>query len=560
MGHGKESPRQKMIGLMYLFLTCMLALNVSKEVLDAFILINDKLQITNENFIGKNNIVYEALTKASQTNPVKAGPANSKAVLIQKKAAALVDTMQYYKELIICTADGLGEGKPANLERVDGKRVSEFEVHGELKIAPIENHVNSKDNSDVPAQIMYGQTNNGKGKELKKLVEEFRTFLIDTVIGADSTKAPSKVRNIMDALSTDDEKIEGAVHPWESLNFEHLPLMAVVTNLTQMQTAVRNVEGDIISYLLAGLDSDSFKFNKLAPIVTPKSNYVMKGQKYFAEIFLGASDTTKAPIVEIGTVQKDKDGNLFINKPLKLKVDAKTGKAVYEVPGNSVGKRKYEGLIKVLKPNTENEYSVFKFEQEYQVAQSSVVISPTKMNVFYVGVNNPVEISVPGIPSSQITPSMSAGSIRKSGKGYIVKCKKPGKTSVRVYATIDGKKKLMGSKKFRIKPVPDPVAMVWGMEGGVISASKLRAAKEVQAKMIGFDFDLKFKVTSFTASTKVGEYVVDESVKGSKIRSSVKSKIFAKLKKGQKVYFEEIKAIGPDKKPRKLGIIMFKVN
>jgi len=540
MGHGKETPRQKMIGLMYLFLTCMLALNVSKEVLDAFILINGKLQTTNENFIGKNDIVYTALNKAKMANPVKAGPADSLAQVIRQKSNTLVDTMQYYKELIICTADGIDL---KSLKKENGKRVMEFEVHGEPTIAPIEDHVSSKDNTDVPAQIMYGQENNGQGKDLRAIYEEFRTFITTQVY--DSVLNETKVKGVLEALSTADQVHEGGRAPWESQNFEHLPLMAVVTNLTQMQTTIRNIEGDAISHLLSSIDAGSFKFNKLAPIVIPNSTYIMQGGEYQAQIFLGAFDTTQAPYVEV-------DG-------MKVDVDPKTNMAILKRKGNSIGEKKYKGVIKIKNPATEDTIT-YDFDANYQVAQSSVVVSPTKMNVFYVGVDNPVEISVPGIPGDDIIPSMSGGTIRKAGSnGYIVRCSKPGIAKITVSAKIDGNTKSMGTKEFRIKPVPDPVATVWDMEGGNIAASKLRAAKSVEAKMKNFDFDLKFEVTSYIASTKVGQYVIDEQVSGSRINTNVKSKIFAKLNKGQKVYFEEIKAVGPDKKPRKLGIIMFKV-
>jgi gliding motility-associated protein GldM len=353
------------------------------------------------------------------------------------------------------------------------------------------------------------------------------------------------VAAIRNSLSTDATIHDGVKHAWESQNFEHLPLIAVITNLTQMQTAVRNVEGDFISYILGSIDAGSFKFNKLAPIVIPNSTYIMQGSEYNAQIFLGAFDTTQAPYVQINGRQ--------------VEVDPKTNMAVYKVRGSGLGTQKYQGVIKIKKPNSDDTLT-YPFTQEYQVAQSSVVVSPSKMNVFYVGVDNPVEISVPGIPGNDVNATMSGGSIAKSGSSYVVRCSKPGKAMVNVSAKIDGSTKSMGSKEFRIKPVPDPVATVWDMEGGQISAAQLAAAKQVDAKMKNFDFDLKFVVTSYTASTKSGDYVIDESVQGNRITSSVKGKILSKLKKGQKVYFEDITAIGPDKKPRKLGIIMFKVN
>lgn len=554
MGHGKETPRQKMIGLMYLFLTCMLALNVSKDVLDAFILINGKLQTTNENFISKNDIAYKALEKAASSNPTKAGPSWNTAQQIKIKADSLVNQMQYYKELIISTADKLDMQSLEVNEK--GKRVILVEKDGQEVLTPIEDVVNSKDNTDVAAQIMYGQENNGEGQVLRALIENFKEYILANV---DTTKVGLRT-SIQTSLSTEGTKHDNITHAWESQNFEHLPLMAVITNLTQMQTAVRNVEGDFVSYKLSNLDAESFKFNKLAPIVIPNSTYIMQGGEYNAQIFLGAFDTTKAPIVEIGSqVYKGADGNYKVRNGQLVEIDPATNMAILKRRGSGLGTQKYEGLIKIKSPSSDDTL-YYPFKQEYQVAQSSVVVSPTKMNVFYVGVDNPVEISVPGIPGDDIVATMSGGSIRKAGKiGYVVKCPRPGKATINVSAKIEGKTKSMGSKEFRIKPVPDPVATIWGMEGGNIDAAKLRAAKRIDAKMKNFDFDLQFDVTSYIASTKVGDYVIDAKGQGSRISSDIKSKIFAKLKKGQKVYFEEIKAIGPDKKPRQLGIIMFKI-
>ncbi|MBK8808049.1 MAG: hypothetical protein IPO21_15960, partial [Bacteroidales bacterium] len=421
-------------------------------------------------------------------------------------------------------------------------------------------HVDKKDNTDVPAQVMYGQTNNGEGQVLRLAIESFRKFVIDHV---DSSKT-GFIKSVEASLSTEGTKHDGVVHAWESQNFEHLPLMAVVTNLTQMQTTIRNVEGDYVSYVLSNLDAESFKFNKLAAIVIPNSTYIMQGSEYNAQIFLGAFDTTQAPMVEIGDVSEVKNSrgevvDYRISNSKRVEIDPKTNMALYKRSGSGIGLQKYEGLIKIKKPNSDDTLKYF-FEQEFQVAQSSVVVSPTKMNVFYMGVDNPVEISVPGIPGEDIVAGISGGSIRKGGKNeYIVKQSAPGKVKINVSAKIDGKVKPIGAKEFRVKPVPDPVATIWGLEGGPISAAQLKAAKNIEAKMKNFDFDLKFSVTSYIASTKVGDYVIDAKGDGDRISSDVKTKIFSQLSKGQKVYFEDIKAVGPDGKTRTLGIIMFKV-
>lgn len=537
MGHGKETPRQKMIGIMYLFLTCMLALNVSKDVLNAFNLINHKMHMTNDNFITKNEIVYAALAKSALENPAKAGEKNKSALDVRAKSQALVDTLQYFKELIICTADA--HQIETLKKNENGQRMIENpNKPGEMVV--LEMNVNNKDNTDVPAQLMYGQANDGYGsKVLRPIIDEFREYLKKF-----EGLSKDKIEAIETALSTAGHSEDGVEHPWESMNFEHLPLLAVVTNLTQMQNAVRNAEGDVISHFYASLDAASFKFNKLSPVVIPNSNYVMAGNEYSANIFLAAFDTTSLPMVEV-------NGQ-------KVGVDSKTNMAKYSLKTGSLGEKEYKGVVKIKNPATD-EIVEYPFKSSYIVAQPSLVISPTKMNVFYIGVDNPVAISVPGIPSNNLMPSMSSGSISKSNQDWVVRVKQPGTVKVSVSAKIEGKPKAMGSMDFRVKKVPDPVAKVAGEKGGNMAASLLKAAKRVDAVMENFDFALNFTITEFTISTKTSDgYTIDKKSTSEKITSEQKS-LLDNVKKGQKIYFEEIKAKGPDGSVRELGTIMFKI-
>jgi len=551
MGHGKETPRQKMISIMYLFLTCMLALNVSKDVLNAFNMINGKLQKTNETFVSKNESTYAKLEQQAQINPAKAGMINEEAVEIQKEAQSLVDTLQYFKELIICTADGL---VLENLQKDKlGRSLIENPDHPEEMVL-LENAVNSKDNKDIPAQLMVLEK---RALPLKDKIVKFKETLLASKL------SPALKKVISEGLDTDPRKVHGVKTPWENENFEHLPLIAAVTNMTQMQTNIRNIEGDAIKQLLDGISAADFKFNELDATCIPKSNYVMQGTPYQAEIFLAAFDTTAAPEVYIGKVDSViKNGfksYRIKGDSVKVEVNKSSGRAIYTRKDGSIGEKTYEGIIRIPKPGSTTEKIERYFKQSYIVAQPSLVVSPVKMNVFYIGVENPVAISVPGIPSSQLTASMSKGRIYRKGKDWVVKVSRAGKTSVRVSAKIDGKPKSMGSKEFRVKKVPDPVAIVAGQKGGLISASLLQAAKYVDARLENFDFDLRFNITGFTISTKTPDgYTIDKKASGRKITSEQKQ-LLRNIRRGQKIYFEEITAKGPDGTTRQLGTAMFKV-
>ncbi len=542
MGHGKETPRQKMIGIMYLFLTCMLALNVSKEVLDAFFIVNEGLTETTNNFSKKNEVIYEAFDKAYTENKVKVEPWKLRADSVRLAADKVVKRLQQLKDTIVITADQLPDTTTVIFLESLNEHVS------------LERGVSSKDNGDIPAQIMVGPTGDGQAKALKLLIDDYRSLLLGMV----PENKESLRKAIGKGLNTDaPPSLEGAKHTWESHNFEHLPLVAVVTIMTQLQAAVRNSEADVITYLHNQIDAASFKFNKLSSTIIPSSNYVMAGAEYSADIFLAASDTTSQPIVQLGKIDSVKSNGVWSysikGEGKTVPVDPKKGLAVMTVKTGAVGEQKYEGIIKIKQPGTDD-YAIYPFRSSYIVAQPSLVASPSKMNVFYVGVDNPVEISVPGVPSSLLKASISKGTLTQSKDGYIAKLKVPGTVTINVTAN----NKPMGSKEFRVKTVPSPVAEVNNQRGGTISIPVLQAQRNVVAKMENFDFDLKFVVTSFVISTRTKDgFMIDKKSDSDKINSEQKQ-LLAGLTRGQKIYFEEIEAKGPDGTKRDLGAISFK--
>ena len=198
----------------------------------------------------------------------------------------------------------------------------------------------------------------------------------------------------------------------------------------------------------------------------------------------------------------------------------------------------------------------------YEVAKPSLVVSPTKMNVFYKGVDNPVDVSVPGFSADKIRPSISNGSITKaSGGGYIVKVSKGTKADISVTAELpDGGTKRLGPAEFRVKSVPNPTPYFAGksVDDDKVKKAELTAAQGVIAKMEDFDFDLKFTVVQFKLTMIIGGTPIEKLTKSNRISSDMKE-MLKKAKRGQKVYIEGIKAKGPDGTIRNLGSLSFKV-
>ncbi len=515
------SPRQKMINLMYLVLTALLALNVSAEVLNAFVLFDKSIRKSTQNIQIKNDEAYNGFLKALKENPKKVQKWYDKAMIVKAKTNTLDSLIQAYKVKIVKEADG-PEGDLENIKK--------------------------KADNNVGSTVMILQK---RGDSLKDALDDYRNFVVSLLADSSGKIDTSKAlyKNVMSTLSTKDvESLNepGKKIPWVEANFEHLPVIADVAMLSKFQNDVRNVESNILAYLQAQIGKGEFKFNKIEAIVSTPSNYVLKGEQFKAEVFIAASDSTQDPVIVM------KNGK---------KLPIVNGKGIYTGNTNSPGEYDIEGVIKMKNPLTGDTIN-FPFKSSYQVGMPSVAISPTKMNVFYIGVDNPVAITASGVPADKLIVSISGagGTIRKVGNGkYTVRVKKTGKATVRVsYRKNDGSTRSLGSMQFRCLRVPDPYPTVGGYKGGGIKKSTLIGQSTVLAKLDNFVFNLKFPVTYFNVSTTINGFVEEASTRGSRI-SPEQKKILGKLKRGQKVYFEDVKCKSPDGSIRQLGTISFRI-
>ena len=543
MGHGKESPRQKMIGMMYLFLTALLALNVSKEVLNAFILIDDGLTKTIKNYSAKNGSIYTAFENAAMENPAKAEKWKNKAFKVKEETNKMFKIIQDYK-LMIVAATGQEESTYLN-------------EHKEL----VSSKISAKDDSNIPAMVMIQQ---GEGANLKAEFQKYKDYIL-SVVGGNESLIKSINSNIFLEAQEDSHGSghDGPPPTWEIDNFEHLPMIAVVTNMTKMQSDIRNVEADILTFLYKNIDAGSFKFNKLGANIIANSNYIQQGSGYEAQVFLAAYDTTSFPTIYIGTydtITKKMKGTLGVDYN-RLEIDSLTGKGKYVGNGSSLGVKKWGGAIFIANPAIEGDTLVYPFTQEYQVAKSGVVVSPIKMNVLYRGIDNPIAVSAGGVPEDKVSAYMSNQAGWKRGKKKGEFLAKPGKGKeciISVQAEIDGKKRTIGTQKFRVKNIPPPVAKVAGLTDGKVKKSVLKAQKVVMAQLDNFAFDLKYKVTKFEMNVKIGGY--DKVLKSNSRRLTPEMiASLAKVKRKQSVSFTSIRAKGPDGVQRKLSPVVLTV-
>ncbi len=531
----KETPRQKMISMMYLVLTALLALNVSKEMLDAFIVVNESVVLTNENFAQKLKDTYTTFEKNYQLNQNKVRPFWEKAKEAQLLSNEMVKYVANLRNELISKTEGIS---------VDSAKT--------VPIMKLKNKVNY----DTPTNFFMGDTQDGsrgKARELKNKINEYRQKMLE-LVGA-------KYRHLIKlGLKTDGTyyNASGQEINWEEYNFFYTILAADITILNKIITEVYNAEFDVVNILLDAISAEDFKYDMIDAKVLPKSDYIFIGDDYEAEIIVAAYDTKQNPEVYL----MEGVDSLPVNQQAKATpIEGKAGIVKIKFPARSSGIKRYAGFVAVK--TSEGDINNYFFNDEYVVAEPSLTVSAIKMNVFYIGVDNPVSISVPGIPEENLIPSISCGTLKRdpSGDYWVVKVP-PGNREaiIKVMAELNGSKREMGSKKFRIKKVPDPIALIANKNEGLINRNILIAAGSIIPKMPDdFEFDLSFRIVSFKMTIQRGLDVYPYKSNSGRLTEEMTKQIKAAYR-GQKIWFENIVASGPDGIDRPLSPIILTIN
>lgn len=526
-----ETPRQKMINMMYIVLTAMLALNVASEVLEAFRLIDSSLIHTLSAVDMKNQQIYTSFEQAYIENPAKVQEWKQKADQVQNITKKLNDYISNMKkELVIYSGS---EKIDAEYPYKPGSFILVTQEGDSLEIK-------KQDDLNGTSEFMIKQK---KAEELKANIIAYKNELV-SVLGEEEPELKETILNALETADPKEANKKSDKKTWESLHFENTPMAAILTVLSKIQIDVKNSESNVLNYLFSQIDAGSFKFNKLGARVIANSNIVFQGEPYEAEVFLAAEDTTQQP-------------EIFINgRPAEVK----DGKALYKVGTNEPGVFKWSGLIKYKTPD--GIFKDYKFEQTYQVTKPSITMSATKMNVFYRGIDNPFDISG-GIPKEDLEIEMENGKVTKSGDAFVIRpteLDEQGKrTKITVYANVNGTRKIVGTSLWRVKKVPDPVAQVGGKSGGDIRKEVLTIQDGVLAVLEDFDFDFKYKVTQFDLQTTgSGGYVVIKKSNSNRFTAEQKE-LLKKANPESLVYIGNIKALGDDGSTRDLKGITFTV-
>lgn len=548
MAGNNLSPRQKMIGMMYLVLTALLALNVSKEVLNAFQNVNGGIVRTTENFNSKNEEVYNQFLIAAETNPTKAGPWKDLAFEVKSKSDSLVLLFQKLKFQMIMSADKqvsfFGVNEPVEATTFDA-------LPNELK-STLMVDIKKKSDRQMSGDIMINQ---GNGELAKSSLESYRNYLLGLTEGTSISNSISTTFNFDDIPAK--KAGEGSI-TWINQNFYDMPLVAAITLMSKIQADVRNAESDVIKHLQKEIDAGSLKFTSAEAIHIAPSNYVFVGDSFKADVFLAAKDSTQNPVIYVGDYEQDEFGKYFMVGNYDS-IPVEGGKGKYSVKTRSQGYQEWGGLIAM---KTDEGRKMYPFSGEYQVAAQSFVVSPTKMNVLYLlgDMGNPIDVSVPGVSKDKIRVSCNNGTIKKVGGSWEVFPKKTGKALVTVSAEIQGKNRTMGTMEFRVKRVPKPEPKLIGSKNGRIKKNQILSKNcRMIAQLKDFDFDIKHTVVGFTLEGLYKGELVTKKALGNKLNDEMRE--FVKdLQLGSFVIISNISSKGPSGKVNKLGDIKVTIN
>lgn len=505
---GPDSPRQKMINLMYIVLLAMLALNVSSDVLKGFTVIEQGLDRSAKNATSQNQTLYKDIEDYLKKNPEKVKEWFVKAQTVRLRSDALSNYVNVLKWKIVREADG----DKANINDIHDKEGTE------------------------PASFVMLAPGTGQGRHLTKAIDSYRALILSMVTD------PTQRKVIESNLGTSVPRNSDTVGKnWAEYMFENMPVSASVTLLTKLQNDIRYAEGEVLHTLVANIDVHDIKVNEVSAFVIPNSQTIVRGGKFSARIVMAALDTTQRPSIYIGN-------RLYGGR-----------NGLYETICNRTGDFTLQGFLEM---NSAQGVIRRPFMQKYSVIDPAATVSATMMNVLYAGYDNPMSVSVPGVPNSQVKLSVSNGSLHTVIGGYICRPLHVGETTFTVTANIQGRTQVMGEYKYQVRQLPDPQPFLGYTEGGVhkryrgggrgFSKGLLMETNGIEAAIDDGLLNVNFKVLSFETVffDNMGNAVPELSA-GSQF-SARQREDFRRLSRGKRFYISRVKAVGPDGVTRQL--------
>jgi gliding motility-associated protein GldM len=524
-----KEPRQKMINMMYLVLTALLALNVSAEILNAFKTVNNSIVTSNNVVEGKNNLTYSAFDKALNDAQTKANAEiwAPKAKQIQKLSSSMYNTINGMKQLLKQESqletdkEGKEKFNDANLDAAtrvfdkDGKGKILYDSLAAYKqdMLAVLNPAEFKDN-----KILFDEVTKAKADFAKQLP-------LDLTVPASQTGA---------APSAD------VVKDWVTNYFHMTPTIAAITILSKFQNDVKNSESQMVDYCYKQIGSVKVVYNQFEAFAGTNATYLMPGDELEVQAGIGAFSAAAKPEITINGAAQS------------LNAD---GVADYKTKVEGAGEHTLTVNIAYTKPDGSK--ATIPKTIKYTVGMpSGASIFLEKMNVVYIGVANPMTISGGSVGAEKVHvtfASPGATLTKTAGDHYEARATTPGMSKIIVNAN---------GKNFefpiRVKNLPLPAGFIGSKKGGSISSAEFKAIGGLIARLEDSDFEAPFKVVSYKIGALGGgiSAYTEAGNEGNRWSGNAQS-IVQRSTPGTNIFFDQIRVVGPDGKQREIAPMVF---
>lgn len=499
MAGNNLSPRQKMINLMYLIFIAMLALNMSKEVLSAFGLMNEKLTASNKAAEQRNDSFVASLEQKAVDQPEKYKELNAKAESLDKISSEFDSYLAELKSKMVATVDN-----PTDYEIMD---------KGDY----------------LDQNFFKGDDLKEDGKEFLNQINTYRTKVVDLL--KDTKGMETIVKDVQNKFSTEPEvNRDGIKIDWLDYHYKGFPLVASLTKLTQLQADIKTTESEVLSNMLAGTQAVQLAMTNYTTLLETTKSAYFNGETFDGQIVLGRKDASTRP----ARVELTLDGRKLTEDQYSIE----DGKVKLKVGTGSPGEHKIEGNLIFME---DGEETLVPVNSTFATVPkpNSATISADKMNVVYRGVKNPMTISFAGIADNNV--NATAQGLSKIGNSkYVMDATRiqGREVTINVSGKLPDGQSVSDRATFRIKDLPKPTGTVRGEDGSVKMQRQSLEISTIGAKFDDFDFELPLRVTGFKFKVS-GQPTIN--VSGSKLDSRAKS-VLSKAKRGSDVQIFDIEA------------------
>jgi gliding motility-associated protein GldM len=503
--------------------------------LESILKLNENFEKVIKSQEERKDEIYQVIEMSYQTHPDKLKSLRDKANTVKKASEELKDFVYLLEYRILSESENISVDSATTISLIQ---------------------VTNKTNKDIPRQILFNpdeSTGISNIMVLKQRIQNYRKIVFDQVEKKDWNKINFGIEPEKLYINNNGDSVS-----WEIANFRENTIAGAITNLNNLITEINNIESDAATFFSSFIGTSSFSFNIIKPVLIPQSQFVTLGSKYEARLILSAFDT-----------RANLEAYVFpgLRDPSKPEMEIPSGvsplvsdqgEIKLSIKSHNTGIKHFHGFVSVRTPDGSS--NKFAFQSEYIVGKPTIVIYPVRGNILYRGIDNIIEVSIPGVNKDQIWFRVSNGDINPNNDGsFTFHTEQGGMTTISVDAVIGEERISYPPLEFRILDVPDPVASIEGKKGGNITIKEILSSRGIEAKLDNFFYDIEFEITGFSVLVIDDSGTREEKTNGPQFSEKQKS-LIAKLKPGNYLIVKDIQVLWPEKKVRDINDLIFLIS